>query len=183
MKRWFPVLLVAGFSVACSSSDDGGGDGSGGNTTPINESGQLAGITAAHNRVRDSLNADIPPLEWDTNLAGIAQAWSENLASSGCGLTHSQGNLGENLAFLGGQNGTADRVVDLWASEAECYTFGEFLRTDSCTGSCGACGHYTQIVWRTSERLGCGVAACPNGAEIWTCNYDPPGNFIGMEPY
>lgn len=51
--------------------------------------------------------------------------------------------------------------------------------TCSCISfQCNACGHYTQVVWRDSERLGCGVGDCTGGGEIWVCNYDPPGNVI-----
>jgi len=44
------------------------------------------------------------------------------------------------------------------------------------------CGHYTQIVWRDTKQVGCGVAR-DNRREIWVCNYDPPGNWVGHRPY
>jgi len=57
--------------------------------------------------------------------------------------------------------------------------------------SCSAtCGHYTQVVWRNSLRLGCGVKNCTTGSpfgggawQFWVCNYDPPGNISGQRPY
>jgi hypothetical protein len=155
---------------------------------PTGETGRLVGMVAAHNRWRASIGASpaIPPVTWSTDLAAIAQAYSETLASSGCGLTHSSGPYGENLAWFSGTRATPDRVVDGWASEQSCYTYGTFMGTDACTSACdrfGGCGHYTQVIWRGTERIGCGVATCPSGAEIWTCNYDPPGNYLGMAPY
>ena len=39
-------------------------------------------------------------------------------------------------------------------------------------------GHFTQVVWAATERVGCGVAQC-NGMDVWVCNYDPPGNLEG----
>jgi hypothetical protein len=53
------------------------------------------------------------------------------------------------------------------------------------------CGHYTQIVWKTTTRLGCGVALCDQNSpfmgfpkwEFWVCNYAPPGNYNGQRPY
>jgi hypothetical protein len=46
----------------------------------------------------------------------------------------------------------------------------------------GPCGHYTQVVWSGTRELGCGVARSPS-REIWVCNYNPPGNYIGQRPY
>ncbi len=59
------------------------------------------------------------------------------------------------------------------------------------SNSCAAgkqCGHYTQLVWRDTERVGCGVANCNNvdgfgAGNLWVCNYDPPGNYVGERPY
>jgi hypothetical protein len=40
-------------------------------------------------------------------------------------------------------------------------------------------------------RLGCGVASCTENSpfgdggswQIWVCNYDPSGNYLGERPY
>ncbi|KAJ6759314.1 hypothetical protein OIU74_025899 [Salix koriyanagi] len=46
------------------------------------------------------------------------------------------------------------------------------------------CGHYTQIVWRETKRIGCARVDCFGGRGVFmTCNYDPPGNYIGEKPY
>lgn len=45
------------------------------------------------------------------------------------------------------------------------------------------CGHYTQIVWRDSVRLGCASVNCLNGGMYAICSYDPPGNYIGESPF
>ena len=46
------------------------------------------------------------------------------------------------------------------------------------------CGHYTQIVWRTRRRIGCARVFFLGGrGGFMTCNYDPPGNYIGERPY
>jgi hypothetical protein len=62
------------------------------------------------------------------------------------------------------------------------------------TNACAAgepCGHYTQLVWRGTTRVGCGKATCtvnsPFGAgfptwEYYVCDYEPPGN-SGARPY
>jgi hypothetical protein len=39
-------------------------------------------------------------------------------------------------------------------------------------------GHFTQLVWVGTQRLGCGVAQCAD-MDVWVCRYDPPGNVQG----
>ena len=143
------------------------------------ESGRLAGITAAHNRVREPLG--LPPLAWSPELARFAQAWADKLRRGGCRLQHRPRSgtdaqrYGENIYSASGQTpGVAD-VVDAWAEERKDYD----ARKNRCRG---VCGHYTQIVWRASQRLGCAMATCGD-TEVWVCNYDPPGNFVGERPY
>ena len=76
---------------------------------------------------------------------------------------------------MSGDTPTADIVVDAWAAEVKDYN----AKTHRCKG---VCGHYTQIVWRKSQQVGCGMAACGD-TKVWVCNYDPPGNFNGERPY
>jgi hypothetical protein len=38
------------------------------------------------------------------------------------------------------------------------------------------------LVWNNTREVGCAVASEP-GREVWVCNYDPPGNWIGERPY
>jgi uncharacterized protein YkwD len=155
------------------------------------ETGRMVGMTEAHNRFRRMATTDtpIPDLVWDAELAAVAQAYSEQLAADGCGLMHSSNGYGENLYWQRGLRITSDDVVASWHEEIECYTYGPFMRGDACDSACiramnsNGCGHYTQVVWRDTRRLGCGMATCSNGAEIWTCNYDPPGNYLGRVPY
>lgn len=39
-------------------------------------------------------------------------------------------------------------------------------------------GHATQILWRSTKQLGCGVSVCESGEKgtvsTLVCNYDPP---------
>ncbi len=45
-------------------------------------------------------------------------------------------------------------------------------------------GHFTQLVWKSSVRLGLGLAT--NATTKWTfvvANYDPPGNVLGAESF
>jgi hypothetical protein len=152
--------------------------------------GRLEGILQAHNTVRASVDSDptIEALIWSDELAEVAQAWADHLREQGCDMRHSSSGFGENLAWFAGNEASAKEVVQAWASEGDCYTYGRFMQSDACDGECrssGGCGHYTQVVWRETSLLGCGFAACDTSfyQEIWVCNYDPAGNFVGEYPY
>jgi hypothetical protein len=89
--------------------------------------------------------------------------------------------IGENL-YASTAPQAPSCVVESWASEAEFYDYG----SNSCSG---VCGHYTQIVWRDTERLGCAFTNCPHldifdgPGQFWVCHYAYPGNYIGEKPY
>lgn len=124
----------------------------------------------AHNCIRRVLG--MKPLCWDDELAKVAQAWAETRTPD-CSLIHSD-RCGENMA-QGAINGSM--AVQLWLDERLDYDYNE----NKCIKMCG---HYTQMVWANTERVGCGRALCSNGwAYIIVCNYDPPGNVVGQKPY
>ena len=85
--------------------------------------------------------------------------------------------FGENLAWAGGQHLNPARVVQMRVDEGRAYS----LAGNSSTAG-AVCGHFTQVVWRKTKLIGCGRANCGD-AELWVCNYSPPGNDIGEKPY
>lgn len=153
----------------------------------IGEPSELAGITLYHNQVRAAVQTStpLPPMQWDPDLAATAAAWvamcRDQDAPTGL-IDHNPNRsvghpyyVGENI-FAGG-NATAQQAVNLWAAEKANYDYA----TNTCNG---ICGHYTQIVWRTSIKLGCAKGTCPGltyGSTI-VCNYGPGGN-TGGKPY
>lgn len=132
-------------------------------------------VLDAHNTLREEVGVSL--LVWSPELADKAQNWANKLALKNQGeewfLEHS--GPGENLAG-GYVTGDAPeiRVLSGWGGEKENFDFPskkclELLK----------CGHYSQIVWRNSTKVGCGVAEIENGKYILVCNYDPPGNYNG----
>jgi hypothetical protein len=133
----------------------------------------------------------LAPLSWSAEVASRAQAYAD-----GCVFAHDERALhalgyGENLAATAppGAYGATDVVqrAEMWAGEAQFYDYA----SNTCpTGQ--QCGHYTQLVWRGSTVVGCGVQTCttnsPLGAsfptwQLWVCDYAPPGNWVGERPY
>lgn len=199
MKRWGLLAIMV---AACGGDDGsaitdappGGGDGprSDGPTADVpggvGEPAELMGITLLHNQVRAMVQTTtpLPSLEWDPALAATAAAWiatcTDNAAPNGL-IDHnpnrSDGHpwyVGENVYGSGG-TATAQGAVSSWAAEKANYNYAN----NTCQG---VCGHYTQIVWRTTVKLGCARGTC-NGftyPSSIVCNYGPGGNSGGL-PY
>jgi uncharacterized protein YkwD len=146
----------------------------------VGETGRMVGFTEAHNQVREPLGLE--PLVWNANMAAYAAQWAQELTDLGCILEHRPnfGEMaqlfGENLSWNRGFESTPAEVTGYWASEVENYDYDSNTCSD-------VCGHYTQIVWADTRKLGCAMATCDQGEEVWVCNYDPPGNIIGRQPY
>lgn len=173
-----------------------GGDGQGqtdGGPTPdvpggVGEPAELTGITLFHNEVRAMVQTatPLPSLTWSPALAATAAAWVAQCRDQDApiGLVdHNPGRsnghpyyVGENIYASGGA-ASAQQAVQLWASEQANYNYA----TNTCSG---VCGHYTQLVWRTTLEVGCAVGNCagltyPNAI---VCDYGPGGN-SGGKPY
>jgi hypothetical protein len=110
-------------------------------------------------------------LQWSAPVANSAQSWANQ-----CNFSHPGGHgYGENLAW--GTTGFYDAadLTRLWIDEYVDYNYA----ANSCSG---VCGHYTQVVWRATQRMGCGTQTCGSNLYL-VCRYDPPGNFNGQRPY
>ncbi|MGH8584338.1 MAG: pathogenesis-related family 1 protein, partial [Gammaproteobacteria bacterium] len=133
-------------------------------------------LLAGHNAARAAVG--VPPLRWSDALARYAGDRAAQLGREGCSMRHRmQGRYGENLAWSSGRSLSPGAVVGLWVSER----FDYDPRANRCRHG-KRCGHYSQVVWRTSAWLGCAVARCAR-SEVWVCIYDPPGNYVGERPY
>jgi len=137
---------------------------------------RFSGMVAAHNYARHAVG--VPDLQWSADLANTAQRWAYQLGAQNCAMRHSgTPGIGENLTWASGQHLSPTEVVATWVQEARSF--------NGATGAClpgAVCGHYTQVVWRSTRFVGCGVVSCGN-SEVWVCNYSPPGNYVGERPY
>lgn len=64
--------------------------------------------------------------------------------------------------------------ITAWADEESSYSYAS-------PGFSHATGHFTQVAWASTARVGCGKRSCANGALI-VCHYAPAGNVIGQFP-
>jgi len=150
-----------------------------------------AAIIAGHNKWRVEVGVT-EKLSYSPTLAMKAQAWADNLKRTNhCRMQHSKpdGSYGENLFWASAgkssdgskdlQKVSPEKVVNSWANEK--------IDFDYANNRCKLgkiCGHYTQVVWRSTTIVGCGMAACEDTQEqVWVCQYQPAGNWIGRKPY
>jgi len=129
----------------------------------------------SHNKYRARHGAK--PLVLDNQLSKLAQDYAEQLANS-CSFQHSGDALyGENLYWAWSSDPNfalqGHEAVDSWYDE--CLVSYNYSREPTDTQS----GHFTQLVWTTSERLGVGLARSKTGRHIVVMKYDPPGNYVG----
>ncbi|HET9694684.1 MAG TPA: CAP domain-containing protein, partial [Steroidobacteraceae bacterium] len=95
------------------------------------EPAALAGITAAHNRVRARVG--VPPLKWNAQLAEVARRWANacvDVAPPRGMIDHSSGRsdlfpgpLGENLHATTAPAPDPVEAVEDWAAEAKDYDY------------------------------------------------------------
>lgn len=145
---------------------------------------QVNDFLSHHNMARAEYK--IPPLEWDASIASYAQDWAEYLAKKKkCKLLHREEleknpeNYGENLYWISsGEHFEPVRASLNWYEEKSTFENNNHRfnhRQDM--------GHYTQMIWKNTTHVGAGYAQCPSGAIIVVANYNPPGNYIGSNPF
>jgi hypothetical protein len=159
-----------------------------------------------HNALRAAVNqpctaADMQTMSWDDSLASLSANWGAN-----CLWEHDPQNqadgTGENLAMSWSSAGNSydtDKLtgfVQNWYDEIEDTEWSSDWKTVSSkiyadpatqckspdgTGKC-MIGHYTAVVWASSNKVGCAVTTCSsglvndNGGVYLVCKYTPAGN-------
>ncbi|KAI4472016.1 cysteine-rich secretory protein-related [Holotrichia oblita] len=149
-------------------------------------------IVHQHNQYRQAImDGSIPGqpkgvglkhLKWDEKLAKSAQDVADK-----CVFKHSnfvderwKQKVGENIFRAGKQffesnNSNWTQAIESWFSEHVHYHYGPFGK------GYDKYGHYTALIWDTTEFVGCGYAAYDNDLdpnlevnELYVCQYGPP---------
>jgi hypothetical protein len=139
-------------------------------------------ILSAHNRERNTLG--VGSLTWNDDLAKDARHWARHLAANGK-FEHSGDYPG---AEPQGENlwaGTAgyyqpETMVGLWVDEKRDYKPGVFPN-NSRSGSLEAVAHYTQLIWRRTQKVGCAIER-GRQEDVLVCRYSTAGNVVGQRP-
>ncbi|XP_006907375.1 peptidase inhibitor 16 [Pteropus alecto] len=162
------LLLVATIGLAGALSDD-----------------EKRVMVELHNLYRAQVSppaANMLRMRWDEELAAFAKAYAQECV---WGHNKARGKRGENLFAITDEGMDVPLAVEEWYLEHEHYN----LSTATCDPG-QMCGHYTQVVWAKTERIGCGSHFCEKlqGVEetnihLLVCNYEPPGNVKGQRPY
>lgn len=135
-------------------------------------------LLQAHNGDRHRLG--LAPLAWDPMLAEGARTHANALARLNL-IQHSpkagRRGIGENLWM--GTRGyyRPATMVGTWSSERRWFRAGRFPDV-STTGNWADVGHYTQMIWRATKRVGCAISRSAT-SDILVCRYWPSGNVSG----
>jgi len=183
---WAGVCIAV---IGCSSSSSGELG-----HNPLTQA-QIDAFVTAHNEARSGpLNPApspaLPPVSWDPILADSAFHYLSACQSADMKLVDHNANRTSDYAALGGSGYVGENIyattssnvvpadaVTAWMSEASKFDY----TTDNITDA----GHYTQVVWRDSVRIGCAIVNCPNLQfnDSVLCDYAPGGNNINQKPY
>lgn len=122
---------------------------------------------STHNAAREEVG--LAPLAWAVSLA-VREAFHH-----ATDLQDSQ--QGENL-WRGTHSRFAPRdMIGTWVAEQRYFRPGNFPEVSS-TGQWAHVGHYTQIIWPSTQKVGCALASNSRD-EVLLCRYSPAGNVMG----
>ncbi|XP_065129504.1 glioma pathogenesis-related protein 1-like [Paramisgurnus dabryanus] len=120
-----------------------------------------------HNRHRANMK---PPasnsryMTWDEGLARIVQAWASNCVNNHNPHLQQPGRmhpiftlLGENISVRTPYRKLkVQSAIQLWVDEDQYYNYN----SNACSK---VCGHFTQVFWAGTYKVGCAEPACQNG--------------------
>ena len=126
-----------------------------------------------HNELRKRHHVD--ELILDKELCLISQKYAKKLASKDL-FEHSNNKfkgkpIGENLYCCMGMPCTGKGMSESWYSEIKYYNFDKPGWKDNT-------GHFTQVIWKGSKRVGFGFAKSITGWYYGVASYFPAGNYL-----
>ncbi|XP_051947841.1 uncharacterized protein LOC127619117 isoform X2 [Xyrauchen texanus] len=147
---------------------------------------QKSTIVNMHNELRSKVQpsaAFMQRVVWDEELHLVAETYA-----SKCIWKHNPElitlSLGENLFVTTGPFNATKAMLD-WFGEHVDYGY----ENDTCPEN-KMCGHYTQMVWANTNKVGCATYLCDTleglpfeNSTVLVCNYSPQGNVEGQRPY
>ncbi|XP_005162473.2 peptidase inhibitor 16 [Danio rerio] len=147
---------------------------------------EILNIVDLHNELRSQVQpsaAFMQKVVWDEAIRLVAEGYAAK-----CIWDHNPDledlTMGENL-FVGTGPFNATKAVMDWFNENLDYNYN----TNDCAED-KMCGHYTQLVWANTTKIGCASYFCDTleklhfeKATLLICDYYPQGNIEGQKPY
>lgn len=135
------------------------------------------------NRARAEIGS--PPLSWDDDLAAAARAYAQEMARTGK-FRHARQTFGPTVQGENLWTGTRDayrfaEMNDHWVAEKR-HFINRITPDFSRTGRWEDVGHYAQMVWRGTTRIGCAMASNRQD-DFLVCRYSPAGNVVGERAF
>ena len=144
-----------------------------------------------HNDARDDVGT--PPLVWSEKLEKQALLYAKILARKDekQNMKHSKTNDGENMTYSYSAE-IRDGIITPsisptpltdasvgWYEEIKDYRYSKIKRRR--IGP--PIGHYTQMVWKNTKKVGIAYAVSKKGSVYVVARYFPAGNTVGEHPY
>ncbi|KAH6855410.1 CAP domain-containing protein [Chaetomium sp. MPI-CAGE-AT-0009] len=150
--------------------------------------------TAVYHHNVHRFNHSANALQWDDEIAGYAKTLAER-----CVFEHDTeiggGGYGQNLAMWGSSENpeafgatasVARATTNGWYNgELNDFPASDYGKDSPNMANFKKWGHFTQVVWRETKKVGCHSHFCPpgtmSGMGSWytVCNYSPAGNMGG----
>ncbi|CAK1598766.1 unnamed protein product [Parnassius mnemosyne] len=129
---------------------------------------------------------------WDKELAEKASDWADKgvFAHNPDKTIGSKrwNSIGENIYMSNFYSNMGDEApinieeaLDFWFQEYKNYNFCPFY-----LNFVNQFAHYTQMVWSTTNRIGCGISQTKDNnftKTLFVCDYGPTGNYFEQKPY
>jgi uncharacterized protein YkwD len=134
-----------------------------------------------HNKERRRLG--LVDLTLDEGLNQQSQSWAEHMASKSVFKHSKTPGMGESIAMRSPYEANPIDLYNQWYREKDNFTNDVWGKCQVDKSGCEV-GHYSQIVWSKTTKLGVGYACNQkNKSTYLVCNYTPSGNWIGEKVY
>ncbi|CBZ49573.1 conserved hypothetical protein [Neospora caninum Liverpool] len=137
-----------------------------------------------HNKFRTAgLDVGVPELVANPTARNVVMDIVKKRAADKCAKEeHSEearkAGMGENIFYADDANCAIG--VKMWYDEVKILK-GNYPGTE--WNRMGTIGHFTQVMWETSQGMACArTTSCPKWNQLF-CVYKPAGNWIGVAPF
>lgn len=134
--------------------------------------------------------ADMKQMTWDNTLEAVALRWAQQCQAGhdDCRRTPEFKIVGQNYGMLGNSAVSPESSVSSFENWVNEISLTNPSIVDKFVG--GKWGHFTQVIWATSYKLGCAQVQFTENEQATTwhktvliCNYGPMGNFVDNPIY